>query len=105
MASGRQKTSLLHVPGGTSLKHLLLFKILNFTFKPRHTMKLEEKSSREVCFYQRSLTAQNLSALRTSMGRRVRDGFHHHLKDPFKGNIPWLTGFTVCGQLEGERVF
>lgn len=29
----------------------------------------------------------------------------HHLEDPFKGNILWLTGFTVCGRLEGKRVF
>lgn len=105
MASGRQKRSLLHVPGGTFLKHLLLFEFLTFTFKPRHAMKLEEKSSREMCFYQRSLKAQNRSTLRTSVRRHVRDGLHHRLEDPFKGNIPWLTGFTVCGQLEGETVF
>ena len=46
-----------------------------------------------------------LITLRTSIRRHVHDGFHHHLEDPFKGNIPWLTGFTVCGHLEGERVF
>lgn len=55
MASRRQKRSLLHIPGGTFLKRLLLFEFLTFTFKLHHAMKLEEeKSSHEVCFYQRS---------------------------------------------------
>ena len=69
--------SLLHIPGGTFLKRLLLFEFLTFTFKLHHAMKLEEeKSSHEVCFYQRSLKAQNLIILRTSIRRHGHDGSH-----------------------------